>query len=158
MKKAIYLLISGLLFAPVLTFAETKVFTDTDLKKYEYRTEEIMRRDNQEPREDGKGGPEKATSEEKTETENSFREQMDTCNREIKSTIDLFNARRDSYSEAMKAKSVRKNPVLLDAYEKELSDLNKRIDSLREKRRELKIRVLAKYRSLPSWWEEPDIK
>lgn len=158
MKKAICLLMSALLFAPVVIFAETKVFTDTDLKKYEYRTEETTGRGDQESQEDGKGGSEKATAGEKTEIENSFREDLDTYNREIKSTIDLFNARRDSYSEAMKAKSVRKNPVLLDAYEKELNDLNKRIDSLREKRRELKIKVLAKYRSLPSWWEEPDVK
>ena len=100
------------------------------------------------------------------ELEKAYKEQMEAYNSEIsikQATLKIEQDASNRYlklgHDALPYGSTRMaNSALVQYFEsvKKRDGLQNEINDLKNKRRELKIKVLEKYQTLPEWWVEPD--
>lgn len=83
----------------------------------------------------------------------TYKQQLDYYNMEIGRAHAISQVSLEAASKAIALGSLSH----YDKYHKEYEVLNNKKELFKEKRRELKIKVLEKYGSLPSWWYEPEL-
>lgn len=127
-----------LFIASTVCAEEPHVFTDQDLGKY--------KRDI--PEESATTTP--SDFKPASDIERTFKEQLDEHNLEIKRSREMFNL----YLQQMKDATSHKYFRLADEKSKEADQYSKKLEAAKEKRGNLKIKVLENFKTLPSWWHE----
>lgn len=100
--------------------------------------------------------------------EKAYKDQLERYNAEISLNESLLQVQRDGSltylklaNEALALGGIRQYNMAMNEYsqtEKKAEELESKINDARNKRQELKIKVLEKYGTLPEWWVEPDMK
>lgn len=100
--------------------------------------------------------------------EKAYKDQLERYNAEISLNESLLNVHRAGLLEELKfAKEflelggIRQYNMAMAEYsqmEKKAEELRKQNNAAKDKRQELKIKMLEKYGTLPEWWVEPDMK